>query len=343
MRQDAHFLLIQEHRLLPDQVGGAQVMSQAMGWKGVWTPAQQGFRAGRSGGLAILGRDPLLVVADTGDYNHRYLKAVVPLTRRVGVHLYNVYGWDRTQEAEAQNDDLHDRVRADLAKAGRVPFVVGGDWNLEPDEVMHGWRAPGRVHGPGRPTNKFQREVDWFLVSPALPGCAAEVWPGFPVEDHVPISLKIPGLHEMDFGWRLLSPAAVPGDATATGSVPAPATPPVDTWEQWTEDAEEWLARAFGVQRTRARRGAPPVFGRGTLSSPQGWDGDAVNTEVRELEERVRRVRRIRALECRTEPAATAERDALRQKAGDDGQQGHLDVLMGELGDARKRQRRVRD
>ena len=71
LEQDVHVLLIQEHRLVEGPLASAPIKAISKGWQGVWQPALNTGTHGRSGGVATLVRQPVLMVKGNGEYNHR--------------------------------------------------------------------------------------------------------------------------------------------------------------------------------------------------------------------------------------------------------------------------------
>ena len=77
LEQDVQILMIQEHRLVEGPLASAQVRAISKGWQGVWQPAMNTGKHGRSGGVATLVRQPILMIKGGGDYNHRWHRVMV--------------------------------------------------------------------------------------------------------------------------------------------------------------------------------------------------------------------------------------------------------------------------
>ena len=120
---------------------------------------------------------------------------------------------------------------------------------------MECWRAPGLAKSPGVPTGRFGRTIDWFLVTHGLATARATVWPGFPSEDHVPVGLTIPAEKDLDLGARVRCPANIPVDAGEPQEATFDLYRAEQSWETWTDVAEEYLSHAYGVTRGAAKRG----------------------------------------------------------------------------------------
>ena len=149
----AHILLIQEHRLTGPDIPGMQGLAAMAGWHGVWDEAVKTFAKGRSGGTAVLVRKPLII--HRGPKVHRGTLAAVAWTRRNYLHVGSVYGAHQGHPARAEeNHKLFTELQEHLAAIGRVPWVIGGDWNMEPQEFHQGWAKGGTItHTGGPPTS----------------------------------------------------------------------------------------------------------------------------------------------------------------------------------------------
>ena len=47
---------------------------------------------------------------------------------------------------------------------GRVPWIIGGDWNQDPEKVTNIWEIGGEIARTGTATHKLGGELDWFLA-----------------------------------------------------------------------------------------------------------------------------------------------------------------------------------
>eukprot|EP00972_Heterocapsa_arctica_P096272 14204010-Heterocapsa_arctica.AAC.1 len=67
--------------------------------------------------------------------DHRLVGAIIGWGGGKSIHIMSIYGHDTGQtNNEDGNQVLRGRVGRHLAAIGRVPWVVGGDWNLQPGE-----------------------------------------------------------------------------------------------------------------------------------------------------------------------------------------------------------------
>ena len=103
---------IQEHRLIGGPLASAQIKAISKGWQGVWQPAMNTGKHGRSGGVATLVRQPVLMIKGDGDYNHRWHRVMVQWTRKTKIHIVNIYGKEgKTTEDGEQNHKLQSNVQ----------------------------------------------------------------------------------------------------------------------------------------------------------------------------------------------------------------------------------------
>ena len=92
-----------------------------------------------------------------------------------------------------------------MAELGNDPWLIGGDWNADPEEVQAAWRRPAVVVHTGNPTQKFGGNFDWYMHCPrlVLEKPKAEVVPG---TGHVGVGAQLPGeLHKL-LGYKLVQP-----------------------------------------------------------------------------------------------------------------------------------------
>ena len=137
--------LLQEHRLTAVDLPGIQRMATNAGWHGVWDACNKTLLRGRSGGTAVLTRQPCLIFR--GPKVHKVTTAIIPWARTAAIHIAGVYGahslhHDRTTEHGRMISELQEH----LAVLGRVPWIWGGDWNLQPETFQAMWNREGRIN-----------------------------------------------------------------------------------------------------------------------------------------------------------------------------------------------------
>ena len=129
LEMEVNVLLVQEHRLLGPEIPGAQAMAAQAGWNGIWDQAQRTLARGRSGGTAVLVRAPVQI--HRGAKLSRATAAIVPWTRKNHIHVITVYGAHSTHpDKDKENTRMCEDIQEYLAVLGRVPWIIGGDWNL---------------------------------------------------------------------------------------------------------------------------------------------------------------------------------------------------------------------
>jgi hypothetical protein len=201
-------LLIQEHRIDGPGLPGIQALVAGLGWHGVWAAAEVKAKRGRSGGTAVFVRQP--IQTSRAATLERATLACVAWTRTVRIHVGSVYGPD-SQRADRleQGRKLWQGLQSYLSELGSVPWVFGGDWNMEPGELQHVWVRPASQVDCEGPTHKHGGNLDWYLHAPRMraQGMASVVVPG---TDHVSVRLRLPGHQAATLGKRLVQPRSVP-------------------------------------------------------------------------------------------------------------------------------------
>eukprot|EP00972_Heterocapsa_arctica_P082912 12218185-Heterocapsa_arctica.AAC.1 len=89
---------------------------------------------------------------------------------RKPMHIMCVYGLDTGQTnpgPEEGNKVLRARISEHMAKIGRVPWIIGGAWNLEPGTfTLESTNAKAAYVDPGSHTysrDGTTSKLDWFL------------------------------------------------------------------------------------------------------------------------------------------------------------------------------------
>ena len=102
--------------------------------------------------------------------NHRWHRVSIQWTRKSKLQLVNIYGFDSRQEdCLGKNAALQEAIGKDLRGLGRAPWVIGGDWNMEPEQIRGTWEQGGEILRTGQHTHSHGKELDWFLCSERLP------------------------------------------------------------------------------------------------------------------------------------------------------------------------------
>ena len=157
-------VLVQEHWAHGHKLGSWKSMAAAEGWHGVWTNAEVKATSA-SGGVAILCRRARPIFPIEATQEPRLGGAVVSWTRRTKLHLYSIYGYDSgKQNCDIHNRALHRRFGEEVCRIGRVPWIAGGDWNVEPDSINLGHYRGVNIRTLGEPTTDSGSNLDWFLT-----------------------------------------------------------------------------------------------------------------------------------------------------------------------------------
>ena len=222
LRQKVQVVLLQEHKAVPKLLGAWQACARRAGWHGVWTPALETDKQGRSGGVATLVPIGCPIFAPNGTSGPRWLHVSIPWTRSKALQVGNIYGYDVGQpDAVKCNRALHHEILQVLFLLGRTPWVIGGDWNLAPDQVALPLFAGGAAIDPGLPTVDAGSTLDWFLAGPCMRDLAiSRVLTAAPIAVHRPVTLGLQAVQQMDLGKCVVVPT--PLTQVVTGPHPQP-------------------------------------------------------------------------------------------------------------------------
>eukprot|EP00971_Amphidinium_carterae_P055364 1091343-Amphidinium_carterae.1 len=166
-------ILVQETWLMEGSIRSASFQASQKGYEGVFAPARKDKTLGRGkGGLAILSRlgTPMLrAVSGTQADLGRWLHALIQVRPDECLHIINLYGWVDDEFATRQ---MIMEVAGQAAELPGQYVLVGGDWNLEPNEfpidLVQGAGLHRPLARPGATAPQSDRRLDWFLVSTGL-------------------------------------------------------------------------------------------------------------------------------------------------------------------------------
>ena len=323
---ECEILLIQEHRCSSSDCETQRILAKARGWNSVWQPAKIG-RQSREGGVSVCVREKYTIFCGKGQYNHRWMRAVVPWTRSRNLHLVSFYGFHSGHvNALEDNIRLLGLLQEEKAALGRVPFVAGGDWNLRPHELGPLFEMGFRVVASGQATQIFGKELDYFLVNADLPvNCARtfgeELWLG----DHRPVCLKLDTVNRPPEGWvwQPVRRFEIDGETVRAHKddyVPALEAGSLEhVYAQWCDNMHHWLGSTLGNAHGLEGpwRGMAPRMVRSSRGAPQGITGVATSGEGRRLGLELGRLRRLLHLPVRpANPQQLGERLSLLAKLG---------------------------
>ena len=184
-----HFLLhspadavaIQEVRVCdPSRCRRLEQGARSCGWNAAIAPASRTAAASASAGVAVAVRRGIGMAgtsATTLPQTHadRLTVQWTAIARRGGLHLVSIYLWTSEGLSERNLSILHHLSL--LLRALRGPWVVAGDWNMEPEVLQAaGWprRLGGQIFAPSLPTCG-DRCYDFFLLDSRISHMAAGV------------------------------------------------------------------------------------------------------------------------------------------------------------------------
>ena len=229
-RSMADVIIAQETKLLSEaSLLSAQRQARKLGWNPTLSRAHRTAQYHGSGGNAILARKGIGIapIADTvirADLRHRLQASWVGGVCKGGIYIISIYLKDAEGLSETNMYILEQA--AIYIKALKGPWIIGGDWNLEPHLLTAAnWlnMVGGVVHAPSQPTC-HAHVYDYFVVhkaiSPAIAGVQRLEDAGlFP---HFPARLLIKGNALRYQVRKLLKPPKVPGYLPAGPPAPPP-------------------------------------------------------------------------------------------------------------------------
>jgi hypothetical protein len=315
-----HIMMIQEHKQLNNEMAKWKTTALMRGWQGVWeqatvTEKDHEGQIGRSGGVAILTWKGRLILKNTFEANHRAIGASIGWGRKKTLHLFSIYGYDKGQKDlqgqnyyDKGNRTIRDRLGCFIKQLGRVPWIIGGDWNMGPgDCVIEGMNSSAAYLDPMGPTCFTGNTLDWFLVSGGLAITAeTHVEEDTHIFTHYPVHLKIGGKLSEDLGLRIRRPTELQGKTkkevkkwdipegdfeTQTGTID-------QNWKRWNEHAENYLCEQEGKTGKEYKgRGQDTTYVRNKIAPPQDdTEGFAITEEMRRTQLKMNRMRKYQML-----------------------------------------------
>ena len=254
------------------------------------------------------------IFAPNGTSGPRWFHVSIPWTRSKALQVGNIYGYDVGQpDAVKCNRVLHHEILQVLFLLGRTPWIIGGDWNLAPDQVALPLFAGGAAIDPGLPTVDTGSTLDWFLAGPCMRDLAiSRVLTAAPIAVDRPVTLGLQAVQQMDLGKCVVVPT--PLTQVVTGPHPQLCGwefngDQDEIWSQWTGQAERWLSTLHGKEQpTIGGRGSPLAFRTRTLGAPHArGDGVALNGRAAALQRQLNRARALRGLLRKPDNPSTRE------------------------------------
>jgi len=215
-RTSADVVLMQETKQRENKIETAKRQADRMGWRVHLGPALVTSALGTSGGTGVasrkgLGSSPHTFLAD--GYKHRIGAAWVGAIVKGGVHCFSLYLKDGDGMGDT-NTAILTQLAAAIASV-KGPWVVGGDWNMTPQDLLNSnWPSivKGHVHAPALPTCN-DSTYDFFVVSNELNGAVKGVvrLSDGGCKPHWAVRLYIHGAARAKAVRRLIKPDAIPG------------------------------------------------------------------------------------------------------------------------------------
>ena len=260
-----HILLIQEHWKLKDEIKSWESLAFRKGWQGIWEPAKQTEKnqdgvTGRSGGVAVLTWNGRLMMKNKFESDYRALGVTIGWGRSKTLHIFSIYGYDTGQkDAQGQNyyergnRTIRDRLGSYITQLGRVPWIIGGDWNMKPGVcTIESMKNAAAYLDPIDSTCHTGNTIDWFMVSGGL-AIAAEtkVDKDTQIYHHYPVQLKIGGKLSEDLGHRISKATAFEGmtkkqvkdSIIPEGDFKTIEGTLEENWKRWNNESENYLCQ----------------------------------------------------------------------------------------------------
>ncbi len=177
-------------------------------------------------------------------------------------------------------------------RAVGLPFIIGGDWQIEPEELLLSG-FPGNIDAKVIPPTEAScqtsgRTIDYFMISRSLaPGARVEAVHGTRISTHLPVRLTLDRQQVLQPQWSLARPKPLPVDRPV-GPMPLGAFVDWDGWqteldklkedgglgmeqldialEEWYGGAELELMTKFGLVGAECEK---KHLGLGRCSEPQ--------------------------------------------------------------------------
>ena len=220
-------MLCQEHHVVGDAWADLQHRCCKGGWQ------MQGARGVRSSGgrdtvgvgIAVRSGIGLGRAADLGfdcsprESPGRLAVGWVDGVLRGGVMMISIYLWHSEGLSERNVALLHAAGEAIASFGG--PWMMGGDWNMEPEELMRaqGWlaRVGGTIRAPEAPTCRSAlggRVIDYVVLDMRIAGAVQCIFAdlAFPASPHTAVVVRMRCTATRDLARLLVRPRAFPSD-----------------------------------------------------------------------------------------------------------------------------------
>ncbi len=229
----ADFACIQETKTKGDAVGQAHGRCRALGWDAVGGEAYVKLKQAGGGTMVMTKSEGLYPLADEdGEFQGRIALSIASSLR--GIVCGSLYG----VTGGRVNDQLGlwRQLATRLAALGR-PFLIGGDWQLDPNEpavqrFAHSLDA--MVVHPDAITNTVsQSRIDYYIVSKTILGGAWAVRADYSCafSPHAAVVLDLDLSRTVEASYRLAQPRLLPIEPPFGPKLPQRTEV---AWEEWT-------------------------------------------------------------------------------------------------------------
>ena len=260
-RSAADVVMLIETKKREADTEGAKNQAQQLGWRVSLSPAHATSITGTSGGTAVASRKGLGHIpchnAIKEEYRHRIGAAWLGAVQKGGVHFVTVYLKDGEGISQT-NQAILTELAAYLGTI-RGPWIVGGDWNVTPQQLQSAsWDSivKGSIKQPAGPTCNG-KVYDYFVVSKSIEASVVAVTSlengGF--SPHSAVRLFLSGAARHKAVRRLVKPKMIKAELPA-GPLPRcendfdPETPLAEGFTSWYTRARATLLSLTGESAT---------------------------------------------------------------------------------------------
>ena len=132
---------------------------------------------------------------------------MVPWTRKSALMITSIYCWDSMKhDAANRNAERHKLLSQRAREYGRVPWIIGGDWN-QPTEIPRFSGISPTIVSSGEPAFEDKTCIDWFAVSNGLGRMVGtKVYHDTTLHGHRPVEMVIMRTPDECLGYKLQAP-----------------------------------------------------------------------------------------------------------------------------------------
>ena len=219
-------ILLAEHHVLPDKIDETSSTLWDLGWKSILTPAEAGEGAGSRGGTGVLVRKDLeLWEAPGGEVGSPRVTAARIAAGGFGdgFIVYSIYLYC----SEGMSDRNKEILVLILRHAARhkLPWLIGGDWNMLPEDVESSEWAEGLGGSvvaaaiqsddddePGYAATCGDRCLDFFYASEELAPVVKDCFlsDDLTFKPHTPTNVHFEADPKRFMVYKMVKPKAIP-------------------------------------------------------------------------------------------------------------------------------------